>query len=421
MILKNTAGQGIYLYNWNQASGSPQTGDAANITGSISKDGAAGAATATVNPTEIGGGVYWQPLSQAETNANEIALYWSSTTSGTVINPVIISTAVADTSGFLKVDVEDWRGSLANALVLGNVPADAQGINSVSTSAVAAVSTIIGTTQPLNFTGTGGTSLVRADTIDVGGVPQTGGDLYAAITASVVTGAPLNQNAASTTLTTGTETGGVGNTYSLDGVFNSWTQAGGTIDGYYQFDISGTPGGTATSVSFDGYLTGNSNSIYVYYYNWSGAVWSQIGTIAGQSGAAVGSSTYDLPPAATGTGANAGQVRVRFQRTGLATGGGGGVLNVDRLLMGFAQILSPPANWATERISGTGYVSIDMTEVVSLSNTTNTVGDCLNAARAQGFGKWVISGTTLSLYAPDGSTVIRSFTLDSATAPTQRT
>jgi hypothetical protein len=48
------------------------------------------------------------------------------------------------------------------------------------------------------------------------------------------------------------------------------------------------------------------------------------------------------------------------------------------------------------------------------------VGDALNAARAQGFGKWVLSGTTLTLYAPDGATAVRTFTLDSATAPTQR-
>lgn len=53
-------------------------------------------------------------------------------------------------------------------------------------------------------------------------------------------------------------------------------------------------------------------------------------------------------------------------------------------------------------------------------NTANTVADCLNAARAQGFGVWKIVSTTLTLYAPDGVTVVRTFTLDSSTAPTQR-
>jgi hypothetical protein len=64
--------------------------------------------------------------------------------------------------------------------------------------------------------------------------------------------------------------------------------------------------------------------------------------------------------------------------------------------------------------------SLNLAQSVPNSNSAQTVGDALNAARAQGFGKWVLSGTTLSLYAADGTTTVRTFTLDSATAPTQR-
>ena len=63
---------------------------------------------------------------------------------------------------------------------------------------------------------------------------------------------------------------------------------------------------------------------------------------------------------------------------------------------------------------------LDLTQAVPTSNTANTIGDCLNAARAQGFGKWTVTGTTLRLYAPDGTTVVRTFTLDSETSPSQR-
>lgn len=63
----------------------------------------------------------------------------------------------------------------------------------------------------------------------------------------------------------------------------------------------------------------------------------------------------------------------------------------------------------------------DMTQAVPTTNTAQTLGDALNAARAQGFGKWALVGTTLTLYAADGTTVVRTFTLDSATAPTSRT
>ena len=65
-------------------------------------------------------------------------------------------------------------------------------------------------------------------------------------------------------------------------------------------------------------------------------------------------------------------------------------------------------------------MQIDMTQTVPISNTAGTVGDSLNAMRAVGFGKWVISGTNLSLYGPDNTTVVKSFTLNSSTAPTSR-
>ena len=66
-------------------------------------------------------------------------------------------------------------------------------------------------------------------------------------------------------------------------------------------------------------------------------------------------------------------------------------------------------------------VNLNMAQTVPTSNTVQTVGDSFNASRANGFGRWVLSGTTLTLYAGDSSTVVRTFTLDSATNPMQRT
>lgn len=62
------------------------------------------------------------------------------------------------------------------------------------------------------------------------------------------------------------------------------------------------------------------------------------------------------------------------------------------------------------------------TAIPTTGNTVNTVADCLNAARAQGFGAWILNKSTnqLTLYAPDGTTIVRQFQLDSALAPTQR-
>lgn len=97
MLLKNIAAQGIYLYAYTIATGAAKTGDAANITGYSSIEGATtGTVFGTAHPTEISAanlpGVYWQPLAQAETNGNCIAYCWKSATAGVAIDPVLILT-----------------------------------------------------------------------------------------------------------------------------------------------------------------------------------------------------------------------------------------------------------------------------------------------------------------------------------------
>ena len=69
----------------------------------------------------------------------------------------------------------------------------------------------------------------------------------------------------------------------------------------------------------------------------------------------------------------------------------------------------------------TGYSLLLSQAIPTTGNTPHTVADCLNAARADGFGKWTLSGTALTLFAADGTTAVRTFTLDSATSPSSRT
>ena len=64
---------------------------------------------------------------------------------------------------------------------------------------------------------------------------------------------------------------------------------------------------------------------------------------------------------------------------------------------------------------------VDLTQSVPLVNAAHSMGDALNAARAQGFGKWTYEGIVLTLYASDGVTPVRSFTLDDPDAPLSRT
>jgi hypothetical protein len=62
------------------------------------------------------------------------------------------------------------------------------------------------------------------------------------------------------------------------------------------------------------------------------------------------------------------------------------------------------------------------TAIPPTGNTANTIADCLNAACAQGFGRWIMDpvAKTITLYTQDGTTVVRTFSLDSVTSPTQR-
>lgn len=65
-------------------------------------------------------------------------------------------------------------------------------------------------------------------------------------------------------------------------------------------------------------------------------------------------------------------------------------------------------------------VHIDLTQTVPYSNAVQTIGDALNAARSSGFGKWTLNDKTLSLYGADNTTIVKTFTLNSSTFPTER-
>lgn len=95
-IYKNIASQKIAVYAHDTAADAPKTGDAANITAQISKDGGTTAATNDTNPTELDAtdapGIYLFDMTQAETNADLIVLQADSSTADISIEPVIIYT-----------------------------------------------------------------------------------------------------------------------------------------------------------------------------------------------------------------------------------------------------------------------------------------------------------------------------------------
>jgi hypothetical protein len=258
-------------------------------------------------------------------------------------------------------------------------------INSVSTSSVTTVSANQGTTQPINFSGTGSTAYVKSDVESVatdttapGNIALTfNGTGYVAPTAPAtqshvaniaVTSAALNTVASGATYTTGTDTGGYTNTFAADGVYDSVAAVGNAIDMYYQFNLSGTSGATAVGCNWLGYLVGTTNTIKVYAYNWSNAAYDQVGSVIGISGVVNISSDFDLTTAHTGTGGNLGLVRIRFAATGLTLG----VLNTDRILLGYA--VPPPTAAAIASGVWQDATSGDFTVASSIGLSLYTAG-----------------------------------------------
>lgn len=98
---KNTAGQKWRVFAFDRTTNAPVTGDAANITGKISKDFGAATAITDTNPAEVEDGYYEFDLSQAETNAQDLLILPQSGTANVVVVgcPARIATTPVGWSG----------------------------------------------------------------------------------------------------------------------------------------------------------------------------------------------------------------------------------------------------------------------------------------------------------------------------------
>lgn len=122
-MYKNTSGQKVLVYAYDKTTGLPQTGDSANITAYISKDGGVPTQTNDVSPAEINStnmaGYYSFDVTQAETNCDLFALRAVSSTSNILLDQVIIYTNVACPSA------SDVRSEIdANSTQLASIVAD---------------------------------------------------------------------------------------------------------------------------------------------------------------------------------------------------------------------------------------------------------------------------------------------------------
>jgi hypothetical protein len=143
----------------------------------------------------------------------------------------------------------------------------------------------------------------------------------------------ISIQAESYVLTTGVQSSGTfADTATVDGVHHEHTDTAGVIDLYYQFDVTGN--GTASSAQIDLRINGSNDSITVYAFDWGASDWDQIDFLAGTNGSIDSVLSPDLLIRHTGTGANLGKVRIRFEQTGLTSA----TLLVDRIITSYAVV-----------------------------------------------------------------------------------
>ena len=146
---------------------------------------------------------------------------------------------------------------------------------------------------------------------------------------------------ANTLVTTGTETLTFAATSQLDLSYHEVATAV-SIEMYYEFDV--TESGIPISVDWTGYVQSNGDNLEVYFRNWAGASWDQVGTISGANGTTPVTQSFIATTAHVGTGGDVGKVRFR-----MASSGGDVATNLatDRITCTYTQAVTGIANGST--------------------------------------------------------------------------
>jgi len=302
---KNTSGKWVVYAFQSEAGtnpGQPVTGDAANITANIRIDGGAANAVDDTNPTELEDGYYVFDVTAAETNGDLLLIAPASSTAN--VNVIGVPGAVyTNPANFNDMAIAATTGEVSGDII--KISGDSAAADNIEAM----------------YDGTGYTD---------DAAPATQAQLGALSVGS----ASISTQADSYTLTTGTQSSGTfADTATLDSVFHQHTDTAGALDLYYEFDVGGN--GIGVEVVIDGYLQGANDSLSIQAYNWVGATWDNIGTLQGANGTTSVELSLNLLKRNTGTGANAGKVRIRFYA---ASGLTSATLAVDRIYASYSVV-----------------------------------------------------------------------------------
>ena len=159
----------------------------------------------------------------------------------------------------------------------------------------------------------GSTGFAAIDTVVDAILVDTGTTLPAQIGALSSGAGGISATSASATVTTGTETLTYAATAALNGTTHDVAADGGNTDFYYEFNVGVT--GVATEVLWNGYVQSQGDSYTVWGWDWIDTAYVQVDTLTASNGTTVAPEEFIFTNAMTGTGADAGKVRLRFLST----------------------------------------------------------------------------------------------------------
>ncbi len=308
-LQKNVASQKWVVFAFDETDNTAVTGDAANITGKVSIEWGTRNAIADTNPTEQEDGYYVFDLTQGETNGDALNIYPESSTANVRVIGVP-GTIYTVAQYFQELGIAS-DGDLEQVNFCVTVT-DGVGL---ADDAITSDKFDESTAFPVTSADTGATTIAREG---ADGSTHTLDTLSNQVGNLSSGSAAINTTATSTEDTTpapvGTPTNDYTSTIEHDGVYHSWVPATGELEFAYNFNIGANA--SPVGVIWHGFCQSINDSVAVYARNWIGASWQQVGTINGTVGATDQEVRLDLTTAHVNTGANAGDVRIRFVSTG---------------------------------------------------------------------------------------------------------
>lgn len=165
--------------------------------------------------------------------------------------------------------------------------------------------------------------------------------------------AAINVAASGFTLTTGTEVNTFTATVSLGGLAHELSDAAGTFDGFYEFDIG--PLGVPVNLTAILRVFSSNDVWFVQGFNWSLSQWENIRQIDGKNQTTFDTFSITLFQRFAGTGANLGKVRIRmFTNTGTTS-----TMFVDQLAMAYIQQVNTITRAGLAQGGGATFIDLD--------------------------------------------------------------